>query len=149
MLAHTGTLGITADWPRWAWPLAARTAHDLHDTAATSELLALLDDCPTGHLAPMLRAERELARARLAASDSDQPATAAFAEAVTSLHEHSTAYHLAHGLLDQAEYLTRLGDAEAAGTAVSEARNIAARLRCQPLLERAAGLAPSQPRIPA
>ncbi len=149
VLAHTGTLGITADWPRWAWPLAARTAHDLHDTAATSELLALLDDCPTGHLAPMLRAERELARARLAASDSDQPATAAFAEAVTSLHEHSTAYHLAHGLLDQAEYLTRLGDAEAAGTAVSEARNIAARLRCQPLLERAAGLAPSQPRIPA
>ena len=47
-------------------------------------------------------------------------------------------YHLAHGLLDHAEYLTRLGDAKAAETAISEARDIARRLRCQPLLDRAA-----------
>jgi hypothetical protein len=84
-----------------------------------------------------------------AASDSDQPATAAFAEAVTSLHEHSTPYHLAHGLLDHAEYLTRLEDAEAAGNAITEARDIAGRLRCQPLLDRAANLTPAEPRIQA
>jgi class 3 adenylate cyclase/tetratricopeptide (TPR) repeat protein len=149
VLAHTGTLGMSADWPRWAWPLAARTAHDLHDESATSELLALLDACPTGHLAPMLRAERELARARLAATGSDQPATAAFAKAVTSLHEHSTPYHLAHGLLDHAEYLTRLGDAQAADDAISEARDIAERLRCQPLLDRATDLTPAEPQVQA
>jgi class 3 adenylate cyclase/tetratricopeptide (TPR) repeat protein len=149
VLAHTSTLGISADWPRWAWPLAARTANELHDTAAISELLALLDACPTGHLAPMLRAERELARARLAASDSDQLAEAAFAKAVTSLREHSTPYHLAHGLLDHAEFLTRRGDAEAVGKAVSEARDIAERLRCQPLLDRAADLTPARHRVQA
>ena len=149
VLAHTSTLGMSADWPRWAWPLAARTACDLRETAATSELLGLLYDCPTGHLAPMLRAERDLARARLAASDSEQPATADFAKAVTSLHEHSTPYHLAHGLLDHAEHLIRLGDAEAAEKAISEARDIAGRLRCQPLLDRAADLIPAEPRIQA
>jgi class 3 adenylate cyclase/tetratricopeptide (TPR) repeat protein len=149
VLAHTSTLGISADWPRWAWPLAARTAHDLQDTAAISELLALLDACPSGHLAPILRAERELARARLAASDSDQPAMAAFAKAVTSLREHSTPYHLAHGLLDHAEFLTRRGHAEAAGTAISEARDIAGRLRCQPLLDRAADLTAAEHQVQA
>ncbi len=67
-LAHAGALGISHDCPRWAWPLAARTAHDLRDTAAIGELLTLLDAYQPGHLAPMLRAERDLARARLAAS---------------------------------------------------------------------------------
>ena len=56
---------------RWAWPLAARAAHDLRDTAAAGELLALLDGYQPGQLAPMLRAERDLARARLAAADGD------------------------------------------------------------------------------
>ena len=93
---------------RWAWPLAARAAHDLRDTAATGELLALLDSYQPGHLAPMLRAERDLARARLAAGDGDPAAAAAFAAAISGLRELSTPYHLAHGLLDHAEHLTRL-----------------------------------------
>ena len=61
--------GSASEFLRWAWPLAARAAHDLRDTAATGELLALLDACQPGHLAPMLRAERDLVRARLAARD--------------------------------------------------------------------------------
>jgi hypothetical protein len=48
--------------------------------------------------------------------------------------------HLAHGPLDDAEYLSHLDDDQAAGAAVGEARDIAGRLRCQPLLDRAAGL---------
>lgn len=48
-------------------------------------------------------------------------------------------------LLDHDEYLIRLGDAEAAETAIAEARDIATRLRCQPLLDRAANLAPTRP----
>jgi hypothetical protein len=91
----------------WAWPLAARAAWDLRDAAATGELLALLDACQPGQLAPMQRAERDLARARLAAGDGDPAAAAPFAAAIGGLRELSTPYHLAHGLLDHAGYLTR------------------------------------------
>ena len=95
-----------------------------------------------GHLPPMLKAERALVRARLSARDSDPDAAASFAAAIPGLRELSTPYHLAHGLLDHAQYLTSLGDAETGGQAISEARNIAHGLRCQPLLDRAANLTP-------
>ena len=48
-LAHAGALGISHELLRWAWPLAARAAHDLRDPAA-GELLALLDSYMPGHL---------------------------------------------------------------------------------------------------
>jgi hypothetical protein len=129
---------------RWAWPLAARAAREVRDTAATTELLALLDSRRPGHLAPMLRAERELVRARLAVGDGDQAAAGAFAAAVSTVRELSTPYHLAHGLLDHAGHLARLGDAAAAALAIGEARDIGQRLGCQPLLERAADMAPAE-----
>lgn len=59
----------------------------------------------------------------------------------------STPYHLAHGLLDHAHYLTRMHDGEAAEAALGEARDIGARLRCQPLLDRAADLTPARPPV--
>jgi hypothetical protein len=80
-LTHVGAIGISGDAPRWAWPLAARAAHDLKDTTATGELLALLDACQPGHLAPMQRAERDLVRARLAVGNGEAAAAAAFAAA--------------------------------------------------------------------
>jgi hypothetical protein len=52
-------------------------------------------------------------------------------------------------LLDHAEYLIRLGDAEAAETAIGEASGIATRLGCHPLLDRAADLSRAEPRIRA
>jgi hypothetical protein len=148
VLAQAGALGISNELPRWAWPLAARAAHDLGDAAAAGELLALLDDHQPGHLAPMLRAERDLARARLAAGDGDPDARNAFVSAIGGLRELSTPYHLAYGLLDYAQYLLGRGDDEAAA-AVEEARGIAGRLRCQPLLDRAADLVPVEPRMRA
>ena len=81
--------------------------------------------------------------------DGDPAAAAVFAAAISGLRELSTPYHLAHGLLDHAEYLTRLGDAEAAAAAIGEARDIASRLRCQPLLDRAADLTPTGSAVPA
>ena len=65
-LAHADALGISHDFLRWAWPLAARAADELADTGTVHELLTLLDSCQPGHLAPMLRAERDLVRTRLA-----------------------------------------------------------------------------------
>jgi len=120
----------------WGWSLAARTAHELDDAAVSRELLALLDSHQPGHLAAMLRAERDLARARLASQD-DETAPAAFASAVASLRAHGSPYHLAHGLLDHARYQLSRGDADAAAQVIGEARAIGRRLRCQPLLDRA------------
>ena len=123
--------------------LGARAAHDLADTATAGELLALLDGYQPGQLAPMQRAERDLACARLTATDGGPDPGAAFTKAIAGLRQHSTPYHLAHGLLDHAEYLTWLGDTQAAETAIAEARDIATRLRCQPLLDRTETIQPT------
>ena len=143
-LAYADALGVTHEATRWAWPLAARTAWELDDPATTEELLAMLDALQPGRLAPMLRAERDLARARLAGDNG-----AGLAAAITGLRELSTPYHLAHGLLDYAAVLTRRGEAEAAAQAVDEATAIAVQLRCQPLLDRAAELTTDQTKITA
>ena len=155
VLARAEATGISNIYPRWAWPLAARCAHELADSAAVRDLLAFLDAYQPGYLAPMLHAERDLVRARLAADDGDATAAASFTAAIKSLREQSTPYHLAHGLLDHAEYLIATGPAVAAGTpanpgppanpetaasAIAEARDIAGRLRCQTLLDRADAL---------
>jgi hypothetical protein len=132
-LAHFGALGATHEVTRWAWPVAARTAWELDDSETTGDLLALLDALQPGRVAPMLRAERDLARARLADDSGDH-----FPAAIAGLRELSTPYHLAHALLDHAAVLARRGEAEAAAAAADEATAIAVQLRCQPLLDRAA-----------
>ncbi len=147
-LAQADALGMSFESIRWAWPLAARAAHDLGDTATARDLLTLLDSYPPGHTAPMLRAERDLARARLD-DDGDPAAGASLTGAIAGLRAMSTPYHLAHGLLDQAEHLLGQHDSGAAAMAVDEARDIAGRLRCQPLLDRIAALTSEPPRVGA
>ena len=142
-LMHADALGLNFESMRWAWPLAVRAACDLGDAAATREILAQLDAYPPGHVAPMLRAERELARARLAGRANEPTANASLTAAIAGLREHSTPYHLAQGLLDHAEYQLQHPDAGAPGRAVAEARLIAGRLRCQPLADRADAIIPA------
>ena len=127
---------MTSDSIRWAWPLATRMAWDLGDTAATTELLGIIDARQPGELSRLLWAERDLARARLAVRGDTEAAAAAFAAAIRGLRDHGTPYHLAHGLLDHASYLAGAGDAAAASQATAEARDLAEKLRCQPLLDR-------------
>jgi class 3 adenylate cyclase/predicted ATPase len=148
-LGQVSAMAISHEYLRWAWPLAARAAHDLADANAAAELLALLDGYRPGQLAPMQRAERDLARARLAASDDDPGAGAVFTAAIAGLRERSTPYHLAQGVLDHAEHLLRTGDDEAAAAAIDEARGIAQRLGCQPLLDRADTTQPARTRAAA
>ena len=93
----------------------------------------------------MERAERDLARARLTTGDAGPGTAVAFTAAIPGLREHATPYHLALGLLDQAEHLIRLGETEAAEAATDEARSIATRLGCQPLLDRAETIQPTSP----
>jgi len=148
-LSQARALPIDNEFLRWAWPLAARAAYDLADAATATGLLDLLDGYRPEQLAPMQRAERDLARARLTAADGGPDAGAAFAAAITGLRQHSTPYHLAHGVLDHAAYLLRVGHDQAAGAAVGEAAGIAERLRCPPLLDRAESIQPGRPRTAA
>lgn len=133
-------LGINDSTVRWAWPIGARAAHDLGDDAAVEGLLAHFDDDLPGRLAPMLRAERDLARARLAVRRGAPDAGERFTAALDALRRMGTPYHLAQGLLDHAEHLVASGDPMAAELAVAEAREIAQRLGCRPVLERADSL---------
>jgi class 3 adenylate cyclase/tetratricopeptide (TPR) repeat protein len=146
-LAHVDALGIGRLGEEWA--LAARAAFEVRDIAAARELLALLDSQQPGHVVPLLRAERDLARARLVGHDGDAAAGPAFAAATGRLRELGWPYYLAHGLLDHAQYLMRQDDAEAAAIAIQEARGIGQRLRCQPLQDRADAIERAKPRIRA
>ncbi len=143
-LVYVDALGLSS--MGWTWALAVRAAFELADHAAVRELLAMLDSRPPGHVPLMLRPERALALARLAAAAGDQAAGPQFATAISGLRELSTPYHLAHGLLDHAAYLTGSGDAATAALAIDEARAIGYRLRCQLLLDRAAALTPAEER---
>jgi class 3 adenylate cyclase/tetratricopeptide (TPR) repeat protein len=137
VLSYADALSIRNEHIRWAWPLAARTARELNDTTASLELVALLDAHPTGHLPPLLRAERQLARACAAADAGDPDAGVALSRAVAELRQVGSPYHLAHALLDQATYLSRSGNHQDADAATVEARAIATRLGCTPLTRRA------------
>jgi class 3 adenylate cyclase/tetratricopeptide (TPR) repeat protein len=127
---------------RWGWPLAARAARRVGDVEALAVLFAMLDAHPVGHLPPGLRAERRLAGAVIASDAEESEAEEALStitDAVESLREIGLRYELAHGLVDHAEVLARTGGA-GAETDLAEAKSIAERLRCLPLLARIASV---------
>ena len=134
VLSHAPAIGIGREQVRWAWPLAARVAAELGRSATLAELFALLDTQPPGQLPPLLRAENDLARARVKADAGDLGAGRAFSEAVAAQRRAASPYRLAWGLLDHAAFLARSGQAAAGQAAAREARAIAGRLRCTPLL---------------
>jgi class 3 adenylate cyclase/tetratricopeptide (TPR) repeat protein len=137
VIADGPALGIGTFSLQWGWPLAARTAFDLGDTDAVIELFAVLDAHPVGHIPPLLRAERLLARARLAVLDNNEDANGAMAEAVAALRQAPSPYHLAQGLLDHAEHLDKIDDHAGSLALIAEARTLAERLHAPPLLDRA------------
>ncbi len=130
-------LPFNGDDGRWVWPLAARSAHAVGDLEAERELLALCESHPIGHRAPLQRAEARLIEARLAAADHHDDAADRFDVAIDALRSMSTPFHLAHGLLDHAAFLIERGETESADLAIGEARAVADRLGCRPLLARA------------
>jgi hypothetical protein len=133
-------LSVRHEYFQWGWDAAARVARTLGDGAAVDALLDDLDAHPVGHLPPLLRSERDLARARRAGDAESPDAAAMFTAAVASARRFGSPYHLAHGLLDQAEFLLSRDDTDAAGTAaplIAEVAAIAERLGAAPLSARA------------
>jgi hypothetical protein len=97
----------------------------------------VLDSHPPGHIPPLLRAERLRIRARLLAAEDDPAAGPAFEAAVKAFRDFASPYHLAIGLLDQAEHLDAIGVTAAAERAATEAGTRAERLGAPPLIDRA------------
>ena len=129
-------VGLHADRICWAWPMATRLAFLLGDTAAVSELIDQLDRHPVGHLTPLLRAERTLARARLRATRGDADAAPAMALALAELRVVASPYHLAHALIDCVEHAMDDGGTRDDAAYLMEATAIAEVLRVPPLLDR-------------
>jgi tetratricopeptide (TPR) repeat protein len=130
-------LGIGAEAVRWGWPLGVRMAAEVGDADAVRAFVAVVDAFPRGHVPPVLRAERDLAIARLAAQNSDADAGELFVAAIATLRVLESPYYLAPGLLDYAEFLRARGEASAAAELIDEARVIATSLRARPILDRA------------
>lgn len=139
-LIERGVATLAGDDGRWGWPLAARLAHELGRFDVEADALAMLDRQARGHPARMQIAEGELIRARLADVGGDAGAAEMYAVAIAALRVDSTPFHLAHGLLDSAGHLIRVGGANhSAAELVAEADSIGERLGCPSLRERAAG----------
>ncbi len=136
LVATIPYLGIRNDVLQWVWPLAARAATTIGDDAALAELLQVLDARPRGHIPPMLRIERDLARARAHVVQGDTTVDQVFADAVDALRQASRPYALAEGLLDYATYLAGTGEVQPAGRLLAEVRDIADGLRAAPLVAR-------------
>ncbi len=137
--------GPRSDAVRWAWPFAADAALALVDHAEVRRLLDWLDEHPPGHLPPVLRAERLRIRARLVATTDDPEAGATFETAAAALRDLGSPYHLAVGLLDQAEYLADTGVADVPRQLADEAALVATQLDAKPLLARVERLLSASP----
>jgi hypothetical protein len=141
VLALLPQLAFGSDPNRWCWPLASRCAYQLGNSAELERLDALLDDYRPGEIPPMIQAEREVNRARLAACRADPDADELFAAAIAAVRTKGTPYHLAHALLDHAGVLTSSGRTEQARELVDEARQIGDRLGAAPIVARATSAA--------
>jgi len=136
-------LGLKADFLGWSWPVAARAAYELRETEAAQDLLGMMETVPAGRIPPLLRVQRDIARARLASDHDPNHAAALFTDGLRGLRRLGSPYHLAHGLLDQAEYELSRHDAsgsnrtDSAAPLIAEARQIAERLGAAPLAARA------------
>jgi hypothetical protein len=148
-MSYRDSLGIGADPMRVCWPTATRAALQLGDLGAADEMLAVLDGVLPGRLPPVLRAERELVRARLAVARHDAAGADGLRTAIEVMRQLSPPHLLAHALLDHASYLRSQGDDAATAVSMAEARDIGERLGCRPLLARADTLSPVSGTVPS
>jgi hypothetical protein len=139
-LEHASALGLRNEGIRWAWPLAADAALALGDDDEALRLIQWLDKYPPGHIPAVLRAERLRVHAKRLGSVADDQAGPAFDRGIQAFRELKSPYHLAVGLLDQAAYLSSIGEAQATERAAAEAVQIARRLGASPIQERAEAL---------
>jgi tetratricopeptide (TPR) repeat protein len=106
-----------------------------------AEILAGIDALGPAGAHPVERARTARYRAALAATEGDhERAEVSFKSAAAALREYDALPQLAFVEVEHAEGLTAIGRGEEAGPLLAEAREILARLRARPWLERLAKL---------
>jgi hypothetical protein len=109
------------------WSLAADAALERGNLGGVDELLQWLDRQPAGHIPPALRIERKRITAKLYAARGDADAAARMADAIATMRQFGSPYHLAVALLDAAD-VVEASDPEQARQHADEAREIAQRI---------------------
>jgi tetratricopeptide (TPR) repeat protein len=126
---------------------AAEAALALGDLGKVGQLLAAIQQLPSGKRPPFLQAQATRVRARLAAARGDHEGVeVGFKAAAGILSELGVPFWRAVTLLEHAEWLAKEEDAQRAEPLLTEARAIFQRLGAQPWLERL-GLHPVTPPV--
>ena len=134
------SLGISAQDVKHGFLQALEAALALGDRAKAEELLAIVEEQPTGLRPPLLDAVADRFRARLAGDDPG--ADRHFIAAAAQLRALELPFHLAVVQLEHGEWLTARGRPDDAQVLLAEARDTFEQLRAQPWLDRVDAVAP-------
>jgi class 3 adenylate cyclase/tetratricopeptide (TPR) repeat protein len=135
---------VSAEFFRYAVPTALDAAFELDEPAEAQRLLDWIRAVPRGHHFPLTAAAADLAEARLLSRISDPAAADSYANAVDSFRRYGSPWHTADALLRSAEHGRSTGDTASVTAAADEARTIAERLNCRPMLRRVGELSASE-----
>jgi len=138
-------MGLTQEYVKESLVNALEATLDLRDTARAEQLLAIIENVPTGSRPQFLHAQALRFRARLAGLEGDADAERLFKGAVALFRELAMPFHLAVVELEHAEWLTAESRGEEAAPLVEEARAIFGKLNAAPWLERAEKIGVAEP----
>ena len=132
-------MGITQEYLKQAFVAAVEAAIELGDLGKVEELLAAVEDFPSGRRSQFLQAQSLRFRARLddlrgEIDDVDRH----FRSAAALFREMAVPFYLAVTELEHGEWLVAQGRSEEAQPLLAEARETFERLQATPWLERAA-----------
>jgi class 3 adenylate cyclase/tetratricopeptide (TPR) repeat protein len=129
-----------ADFPvKYSFPAAMAAALELGKFEEGEALVAEVEGLPPGQMTPSLRAQIARFRARLASARGDDDVVEpGFKQAQGLFREVGTPFWLAITLLEHGEWLLEEGRTDSAQPLLDEARELFARLRARPWLDRLA-----------
>jgi class 3 adenylate cyclase/predicted ATPase len=140
VFAERDVLGIGADVIKEAFALAVQAALELDRLDKADELLAIVEQLPTGVRPQFLSAHESRFRAHLAARRGDRDETERLFKGGAGLfQELAVPFHLAVTQLEYGEWLAAEDRAEEADPLFMQARETFERLDAKPWLERIAG----------
>jgi class 3 adenylate cyclase/tetratricopeptide (TPR) repeat protein len=138
-------MGLRQEYVKEALVTALEAAVELRDAARAEELLAIIENLPTGSRPQFLHAQGLRFRAGLAALDDDPDAERLFRGAEALFRELAMPFYLAVVGLEHAEWLIAESRSEEAAPLLDEACTIFGELNAAPWLERAERISVAEP----
>jgi tetratricopeptide (TPR) repeat protein len=130
-------MGLRQEYVKEALTTSLEAAVHLGDKARAEELLAIIENLPTGSRPQFLQAQALRFRARLAGLEGAAGAERLFKGAVALFRELALRFYLAVTELEHGEWLVSQGRETEAEPLLEEARSIFTELQAAPWLERA------------